>query len=189
MREWRTDADVLAASRCEPQVFIVIFDRHFAAISRYLGRRLRWPVAEELAAEVFATAFAARARYDVSRPDALPWLYGIAANAVRTHARREERELELVARAGADPAVTRIDSTDGVASGLESTLAKGLLRLSVDEREVLLLFAWADLGYEQIAEALGIPVGTVKSRLNRARAGVRAALAELEGTYEEVANG
>jgi len=74
-------------------------------------------------------------------------------------------------------------------AGLEPALAEGLLRLSADEREVLLLFAWADLGYEQIAEALAVPVGTVKSRLNRARAALRAALGDDALSLQEVSHG
>jgi RNA polymerase sigma-70 factor, ECF subfamily len=187
MVERRTDAEVLADSLVEPRAFMVVFDRHFAAIARYLGRRLRWTVAEELTAEVFATAFASRVRYDVRREDALPWLYGISANLLRAHARREERELELLARTAVDPVVTRLEWTDGVV-GLEPALAEGLLRLSLDEREVLLLFAWAELSYEQIAEALAVPVGTVKSRLNRARVALRAALGEAS-SLQEVSHG
>src|SRR6266540_2159415 len=139
MVERRTDAEVLADSLVEPRAFMVVFDRHFAAIAGYLGRRLRWSVAEELTAEVFATAFAGRFRYDVRRADALPWLYGISANLLRAYARREQRELELLARAAVDPIATTVESTAGVA-GLAPALAEGLLRLSVDEREVLLLF-------------------------------------------------
>jgi RNA polymerase sigma factor (sigma-70 family) len=188
MADRRTDAEVLAVSLVEPRAFMVVFDRHFGAIARYLGRRLRWSVAEELTAEVFATAFASRFRYDVRRADALPWLYGISANLLRAHARREERELELLARTAADPLASRFESTDELA-GLEPSLAAGLLRLSVDEREVLLLFAWADLGYEQIAEALAVPVGTVKSRLNRARGALRAALGDDASSLQEVSHG
>src|SRR5262245_20894772 len=189
MVDRRTDAEVLAASLAEPGVFMVIFDRHVGAIARYLGRRLPWPVAEDLAAEVFATAFSSRVRYDLRRADALPWLYGITANLLRAHARREERELEMLARTAFDPTVARIEPADGLASGLEPELADGLLRLSPDEREVLLLVAWADLTYEQVGEALAIPVGTVKSRLNRARATLRTGLSEYASAYEEVSHG
>src|SRR6266536_4950671 len=121
MADRRTDAEVLADSRAEPRAFMVIFDRHFAAIAGYLGRRLRWSVAEELTAEVFATAFAGRVRYDVRRADALPWLYGISANLLRAHARREERELELLARTAVDPVAPTLESTARVA-GLEPAL-------------------------------------------------------------------
>src|SRR5262245_17478149 len=168
MVEQGTDAELLAASLVEPRAFMVVFDRHFRAIARYLGRRLRWSVAEELTAEVFATAFASRSRYDVRRADALPWLYGISANLLRAHARREERELELLTRTAVDPVATRLESTDGV-PGLEPALAEGLRRLSFDEREVLLLFAWAELSCEQIAEALGVRRGAVEPRRNRGR--------------------
>jgi DNA-directed RNA polymerase specialized sigma24 family protein len=111
---------------------------------------------------------------------------GSVPTLLRAHARREERELELLARTAADPLASRFESTDELA-GLEPSLAAGLLRLSVDERE--LLFAWADLGYEQIAEALAVPVGTVKSRLNRARGALRAALGDDASSLQEVSHG
>jgi DNA-directed RNA polymerase specialized sigma24 family protein len=85
-----TDASLIAASVREPERFAVLFDRHFAAVHRYLQRRLGRDVAEELAAETFVTAFAGRLRYDGSRESARPWLFGIAANLVR-HQRRTER--------------------------------------------------------------------------------------------------
>jgi RNA polymerase sigma factor (sigma-70 family) len=188
MEDRRTDAEVLAASLAEPSAYMLIFDRHFGAIARYVGRRLRWPIAEELAAEVFTIAFASRARYDVRRADALPWLYGIAANLLRAHARREERDLSVLARTAFDPAAV-FEPADGLASRLEPRLADALLRLSRDEREVLLLVAWADLSYEQIAEALAIPVGTVKSRLSRARVQLRACLSENARACEGVSHG
>jgi len=113
MVERRTDAEVLADSLVEPRAFMVVFDRHFEAIARYLGRRLRWSVAEELTAEVFATAFAGRVRYDVRRADAPPWLYGISANLLRAHARREQRELELQARTRSIPSRRRSSRRPG----------------------------------------------------------------------------
>jgi RNA polymerase sigma factor (sigma-70 family) len=188
MVDRRTDAEVLALSLTEPRAFMAVFDRHFAAIARYLGRRLSWSVAEELTAEVFATAFANRSRYDCRRRDALPWLYGITANVLRAHARSEQRQLELLVRTALDPDAAEIEP-GGLGSALEPALAAGLLRLSIDEREVLLLVAWADLSYEQIGEALAIPVGTVKSRLNRARAALRVALEQDTSSLEEVSHG
>jgi RNA polymerase sigma-70 factor (ECF subfamily) len=103
MADRRTDAEVLAASLVEPRAFMVVFDRHFAATARYLGRRLRWSVAQELTAEVFATAFASRFRHDVRRADALPWCMESVPTCCALHARREERQLELLARTAAVP--------------------------------------------------------------------------------------
>ena len=190
MVDRRTDAEVIAASLAEPRAFMIVFDRHFGTIARYLGRRLSWSVAEDIVAEVFTVAFACRARYDLRRPDALPWLYGIAANLLHTRARMEQRELALLARTGVDPVTASSEPPDDLRFDLLPGIAEALLRLSVDEREVLLLVAWADLSYEQIAEALEVPIGTVKSRLNRARVALRAALAhETEDTFEEVSHG
>src|ERR1700742_4297338 len=96
--EARTDADAIAASLRDPDAFVAIFERHFAAISRYLRRRVGAAVADELAGEVFTTGFALRARYDLDRADALPWLYGIAANLLRADRRRESRLQEALGR-------------------------------------------------------------------------------------------
>lgn len=174
-----TDAQAIAASLTDADAFEAIFDRHFATISRYLRRRLTHTIADELAAEVFTTAFAGRRSYDLDRPDALPWLYGIAANLLRRHAREEERELHAYSRTGIDP----VAASDGeplerlLRRDLEPTLAQALMNLEAGDREALLLFAWANLSYDDIAYALELPVGTVKSRLNRARGNVRASLA------------
>ncbi|MEJ7567706.1 MAG: RNA polymerase sigma factor [Gaiellaceae bacterium] len=188
-----TDAEVIAASLTEADAFEAIFDRHFSAISRYLRRRLRHPIADELAAEAFTTAFAGRRSYDLDRPTALPWLYGIAANLVRRHARDEERELHAYSRTGIDPVVAS-DSEPLerlLRQDLEPRVAQALTDLDPGDREVLLLFAWANLGYEEIGCALVLPLGTVKSRLNRARGQVRASLESLFAapTEEEAVNG
>ena len=184
-----TDAQVISASLDTPQSFEAIFDRHFQRISRYLRRRLSPAVADDVAAEVFATAFARRQSYDVSRPDALPWLFGIAANLVRRHVRDEHRELAAYTLSGLvlEPAADT-EPVDGMLDReLESAIAEALMRLHAADREALLLFAWANLSYVEIATALEVPVGTVRSRLNRARGQVARALApHMEATKEAV---
>ena len=125
----------------------------------------------DLASETFTRAFAARRRYDALRGEERPWLFGIANNPLRRHYRDEERRLRALARLD----VRRDDAWPD-----EPRLADALGALSRDERDVLLLFAWADLTYEEIATALGLPVGTVRSRLHRARAQFRAALEREE---------
>ena len=171
-----SDADVITASRDEPAEFAAIFDRHFDAIHRYLARRVGSVLADDLASETFTIAFDIRGRYDVSRPDARPWLFGIATNLVRHHRRGEVRRLNAYARldraseTGAD--LDRIaDRLDAARAGKH--LAEALSRIPARDRDALLLFAWADLRYEEIAVALGIPVGTVRSRLHRARQRLR----------------
>jgi len=185
----RSDATAIAASLDEPRAFVAIFERHFEVIGRYLRRRLSETLADELTAEVFTTAFARRASYDLARPDARPWLYGIAANLLRAHARAEERELRALACAAADPTRSQAPA-DSPSTPLEPVLAGVLAALALGDREVLLLFAWGELTYEEIAHALELPVGTVKSRLNRTRALVRAAIStELPGLTKEAFHG
>jgi RNA polymerase sigma factor (sigma-70 family) len=80
---------------------------------------------------------------------------------------------------GDEPDVDRI-AARLTAQAARRELAAALARLSPDQRDVLLLHAWAELDYEQVAEALGVPVGTVRSRLHRARSVLRGALAADE---------
>ncbi len=170
-----SDAALIARSLAEPEVFSTIFDRHFAAIHRYLARRVGTQRADDLASQTFAVAFERRARFDVDVASARPWLFGIATNLMRNEARAERRLLAAVARLDAESAgdlqedvehtLARVDASrevDGVAGVLAG--------LDSDQRDVLLLHAWGNLSYEEIAQALSIPVGTVRSRLSRARA-------------------
>jgi RNA polymerase sigma-70 factor, ECF subfamily len=180
-----SDAGVIERSRDRPEAFAELYDRHAPAIFQYVARRLGRQAAEDLIAEAFLVAFRRRDRYDSSRPDARPWLYGIAANLIGKHRRAEVRMLRALARTGVDPL------TDGdaeraddriAAGGLRRELAGALAALPAENREVLLLVAWADLSYEEVGCALGIPIGTVRSRLSRARRRVRGELARLDRT-------
>jgi RNA polymerase sigma factor (sigma-70 family) len=178
------DAVILAASVGDPQAFATVFERHFAVIHRWLHRRVGAPLAEDLAAETFTRAFDRRATFDARHADARPWLFGIAANLVHDHRRSELRRLRALARverweAGAEDvatgAVARAD-----AAALGPAVAIALAQLRDEERDVLLLVAWAGLEYDEVARATGVPIGTVRSRLHRARRRLRAALGETE---------
>jgi RNA polymerase sigma-70 factor (ECF subfamily) len=174
-----SDAELIAASLREPGVFAGVFDRHYAAVAGFLRRRLERSLADELAAETFLRAFDGRGRYDVSRVDARPWLFGIASNLLARHRRGEARRLRAFARAGQMPGEERgLEDVDGRvdAAVLAPVLAAALSSLAAGDREVLLLYAWADLTYEEISVALGLQVGTVRSRLHRAREQVRGEL-------------
>jgi RNA polymerase sigma-70 factor (ECF subfamily) len=159
--------------------FDQVFESEYAPLRRYLYRRLGSSAADDLAAETFAIAFRRWDDVDASRP-VRPWLYGIAANLLRHHWRKERRMLRAYARSGRDPifgqdedaSVERAD-----AQGQKRALAAALVELRPVERDVLLLHAWADLTDAEIAEALSLPVGTVKSRLHRARERIRNRLA------------
>jgi RNA polymerase sigma factor (sigma-70 family) len=141
-----------------------LFEDHFDAIYGYLARRVGPDLGRDLAAETFTRGWATRKRFDPRRGEPRAWLFGIANNLLRRHYRDEERRLRAFARLG-------LPREEAVSD--EPQVAEALSVLSRDERDVLLLFAWADLSYEQIAEALALPVGTVRSRLNRARTRMR----------------
>jgi RNA polymerase sigma factor (sigma-70 family) len=159
------------------QGFTRLFDLHYPALHRYLHRRVGPVLAEDLAAQTFTEALHS---HDPARADPVPWLYGIAHNLLRRHHRQERRQLRAFARSSADLVVA--DDTDAIAARLDAAnqgpnLAAALAALNARDRDVLLLFAWAGLDYGGIASALGIPTGTVRSRLHRARRQVRARLA------------
>lgn len=181
------DATVIAQSQGLPERFAVLFDRYAPEIHRYAARRLGVAVADDVVADTFLAAFRQRDRYDSARRSARPWLYGIATNVIGRHRRAEARLYRALARTGVDPVVT--NHADGVvarvvAAGAQRQLAAALRRLSQGDRDVLLLVAWSDFSYDEVAAALGIPVGTVRSRLHRARRKVREALGGVDPTFE-----
>ncbi|MFE7446104.1 RNA polymerase sigma factor [Streptomyces chartreusis] len=170
------DADAVAGSLEQPELFARLYDRYAPDIHRYAARRLGETAADDITADTFLTAFRIRARYDRTRPSARPWLYGIAANLIGKQRRAEVRALRALARTGHDPvAASWVEDTDSRVAA-QGPLADALASLSAGDRHVLLLVAWADLTYQEVAEALDLPVGTVRSRLNRARRKVRTAL-------------
>lgn len=172
------DADLVLAN------FAALFDRHAVAIHRYLARRAGTGAADDLLAQTFLVAYERRGSYDRSRPDARPWLYGIAGNLLRRRWRDEVRQYQAWARTGVDPVAA--DHAGRVAEAVDAQsaaagLAGVLAALSRTDREVLLLVAWEELTYPEVAAALDIPIGTVRSRLHRARARIRAAVTPSEG--------
>jgi RNA polymerase sigma-70 factor, ECF subfamily len=170
-----SDAEVIGRSLDEPDAFGLIYDRHAATVLRFLGRRVGAEVAEGLVGELFRIAFERRKTFDASRVSALPWLYGIGSNLLLKHRRAEARRLRANARmAAADEAPDKRAGTAALdARLLFPRVADAIDALPDGEREALLLFAWEDLSYQSVAEALELPIGTVRSRLNRARAQLR----------------
>ena len=172
MTDPRSDADILARTAEEPELFAIVFDRHFGTIHRYLERRIGRDGADELSAEVFRIAFERRDRFRPVHQSALPWLYGLATNLLLKHWRRERRNMHALARLHSDgdagDDLGRADDrlTAGAARAL---LLQALAALPARDRDVVVLVAWEELNYEEVAAALGIPPGTVRSRLNRAR--------------------
>jgi RNA polymerase sigma-70 factor (ECF subfamily) len=170
-----SDAEVIGRSLAEPETFGLIYDRHAATLLRFLGRRAGARVAEGLVGELFRIAFERRKTFDASRASALPWLYGIGGNLLLKHRRAEARWLRASARmaGGRDAADRRASAAALDARLLFPRVADAIEALPDDEREALLLFAWEELSYQAVAEALEAPIGTVRSRLNRARARLR----------------
>src|SRR5262252_1299598 len=174
-----TDAAVIEKSWAEPEGCEASVRRYFGRIHQYLAARVGGRYADDLAAEVFTIAFAQRQRYDLARDCARPWLYGIATNLAGSHQRREQRRYRALARSDArlvapsdeDLVIDRVS-----ASAAGPALAAALASLDTGDRDVLLLVALADLSYTEVAQSLGIPYGTVCSRLNRARRRLRESL-------------
>ena len=167
----RTDAALLAASVREPDAFGEVFDRHVRVVHAYLARRLGDDHADDATAETFRIAFERRAAFDGARGEVRPWLLGIATNLVRRHARDEERRLRALGRIAPD------GTAPEPALPASPAVGAALAALEPGDRDVVLLVAWEDLSYEQVATVLDVPIGTVRSRLHRARQQLRAALA------------
>lgn len=178
-----SDNSLIEESLRDFERFGEIFDRHAQAIYRFLARRIGPDDAGDLLADVFLGAFEARVRYDGRHESALPWLYGISSNLLSKQFRRRASDrgrLERVSERD-DPH----DHAEAVTASVDAQvrlggMAKLLEELPAGERDALLLYAWEDLTYDEVAEALGIPVGTVRSRLNRARRRFRVATDEIE---------
>jgi RNA polymerase sigma-70 factor (ECF subfamily) len=180
-----SDAVVIEASRRDPELFAVLYDRYAAQLYRYAQRRVGAATAEDAVADAFAAAFARRDRYKAMREDARPWLFGILTNVMGLHRRREEAQYRAWARTPdavvGDSLADRV-SAEVTARAVRGRLGAALAELSTGDRDVLLLVAWGDLSYIEVAHALRIPVGTVRSRLNRARRKVREVLGGVDPT-------
>ncbi len=165
------DVRLLRRSLREPAAFDTLFVRHHVSIRRYLHARVgQAAAAEDLAAETFVRAFAARARFRDDGFGVRAWLFQIATNLLRDELRARSR------RARADGLREVADCVAAPGLPADPALAAQLRELPRPQLEVLLLHAWADLSYEEIATVLGVRVGTVRSRLHRARAQLRATL-------------
>lgn len=158
-----------------------LFRQYGQQLHRYCASRIGPAGAEDVVAEVFLVAHQRRERYDPAAGSTAAWLFGIATNLLRRHRRAEVRGFRALARTGVDPLAGHDELAERAAaradaSALAPRVAAALAALPRRQREVLLLYAVAQLEYREIAVALGIPVGSVRSSLHRARTKVRAAL-------------
>lgn len=176
-----SDAEIIAASQQDPELFGMIFRRHHAAVFKFAARRVGVDDAGDVAAEVFDRAFRIRRRYDTSKPNGLPWLYGIAANVVGDRLRQSKRHqyIHLFADVQIGPDDTAGADDRIVATQMAERLNRALRKLSKRDRETLLLYALEGLSYSEIARVLDIPTGTVGSRIHRARARILEEIPDL----------
>jgi RNA polymerase sigma factor (sigma-70 family) len=155
-----------------------LFDEHARSLYRYLARRAGDSIADDLVAETFLVALQSRQAYDPARASARSWLFGIATNLLLRHLRQERRNYRATARAAGASVVPEgheASVADRVDAGLRARqLAQALIALQPGDRDVLLMISWAEMDSHEVAEALDIPVGTVRSRLHRARRLLRA---------------
>ncbi|MES9538032.1 MULTISPECIES: RNA polymerase sigma factor [unclassified Actinomadura] len=178
------DEALLASSVRDGDRFTAVYDRHFADVHRYVAGRLGPQTADDVVAETFLAAFRRRAAFDPARGTVRPWLFGIATNLIAQHRRAETRRYRALAKVGADRDPGGHEDRVAArvtAEGMQPRLARALGGLSRKDRDVVLLVALSGLTHAEVAEALGVPYGTVGSRLNRARGKLRAAL-DTEGT-------
>lgn len=169
-----TDSEILARSRNSPSAFAELFERHSASVGAFVKRRIGADAAEDVLSETFLVAFRRRADFDTGWESARPWLLGIASRVLKKHRADEARQWRAAAASahregtshegGIDDATVRMDAATAIRE-----LAPRIAALSARDRETLLLYAWGGLTQEEVAAALGIPVGTVGSRLNRIR--------------------
>ncbi|WP_246019304.1 RNA polymerase sigma factor [Saccharothrix australiensis] len=160
--------------------FAELFDAHARRLRGYLAGRVGESTADDLVAETFLVALRRRHSYDPERAPVKGWLYGIATNLMREHLRRETRGrragLRSVGRPEPDHGAFVADRVD--AQRASAAIAQALTELRDEDRDALLLTSWAGLTPSEVAEAIGEPASTVRSRLHRVRTRLQALLTE-----------
>jgi RNA polymerase sigma factor (sigma-70 family) len=185
MESLLSNARILRDSVLEPAIFSSLYERHLRAVASYVATRIGPELSEDLAAEVFVHAFRKRAVFRDDHGSALPWLLGIANNLIADHRRAERRRLQTLQRlAAARPASSE---TSVVVLGPE--LVGALLCLPAADRDTLLLVVWGELSYAEAATALSVPIGTVRSRIARARQRLGAAIGQPADPEAPIVNG
>lgn len=168
-----SDADLVSMSVKDPDAFAEVFRRHARAVYAFCARRTGdLDLAEDLTSVVFLEAFRRRRKLQLSNTSALPWLLGVANNLTRNTQRSLRRYRSALSRvppptdraSAEDDAMDRTRAQDSLARAIEA-----LRPLSQAERDVVLLVLWSELSYADAASSLGIPIGTVRSRIFSAR--------------------
>ncbi|MGV9705434.1 RNA polymerase sigma factor [Streptomyces sp. NPDC003483] len=177
------DAQLTSAAD-DPAAFAPLVEKYSAALHGYFARRMPG-AADDLLAEVWLQAFAARRTFDASRGSARGWLFGVARNVLAGHARRTARAEALPGAQITDPWQAVDQRLD--AAALAPALRRALAELPAEEREVMLLVSWEQLTPAEAAAAVGVPAGTARSRLHRARGRLRERLAPVRSTGRNLA--
>ncbi|MDN3496069.1 sigma-70 family RNA polymerase sigma factor [Planococcus sp. APC 4015] len=188
-----TDSEIIRRSLADPRVFAELFDRHARVIGAYARQRSGADASQDILSETFLVAFRRRGSFELARESARPWLLGIATKLIARHRAAEAAQWRSIVAASSVIA-TGADDIEAAADRVDAwselrVLAPRIAGLSARDRDTLLLYAWGDLGYAEVAECLSVPVGTVRSRLNRVRRLLGDGRAELSLTGGEDSHG
>ncbi|MFD5039352.1 RNA polymerase sigma factor [Streptomyces sp. NPDC087894] len=175
------------------EAFAALYEEYARAVYNHAYRLTGdWSTAEEVLSETFLAAWRTRQAIEPEGDSLRPWLLGIATNKARNANRGRGRRLAFLARRPApEPVADIADATAGRVDDARRLAAvqRALGGLRRQEREVLVLCVWSGLDYAEAAEALGVPVGTVRSRLSRARTRLRRLTDEELGPAREARGG
>jgi RNA polymerase sigma factor (sigma-70 family) len=150
-----------------------LFDAHGQALYAYAARRLGSTLAEDIVADTFRSAIESAGRYDPAMGNERAWLFGITSNLIRRHWRTEQRRLAALIRSDGYP-IGYTDDYERVDTHQRTQrLVDRIGQLAPDDRDLLVLIAWEGFSNRDAAAVLGLPVGTVGSRLHRIRAVLR----------------
>jgi RNA polymerase sigma factor (sigma-70 family) len=166
------DDVLLARVKADGAAFVAVFERHSRPIFRFAAHRVGAAAAEDVLAETFVRAFERRHQAYTTEGSLRAWLHAIARNLIVDELRRQGRSARAQARLR--PPAEQEGPEVGIAA--DPALLSAVDALREEEREALLLLAWGELSYAEIAVVTGVAIGTVRSRLSRARHRVRAVL-------------
>jgi RNA polymerase sigma factor (sigma-70 family) len=180
-----TDAELIRHSLEDPEEFREVFERHYESVRRFAQRVVGRDAGEEIAAQTFLIAFQRRFTYDFGYRSARSWLFGIAYNVARHHLRAERSQHDLLARVPSEREATDPIETETLdAARLAPILRDALSKLREEQRSPFVLVALGELTYRETADVLAIPVGSVRSRIHRARATLRELLIDVRETLD-----
>ena len=182
-----SDAELIAglADGCEAS-FTAFYQRHADALYRFaLAVSASRAIAEEATQEVMLQVMQQPSQYDARRsPTARNWLYGLLRNHVRALLRRVPAD---AGPAGGEQAPARSAESEASWLQMQEGIGRAIATLPLDQREALVMCCLQDIDYAAAAGILGVPVGTVRSRINRARTALKVTFEAQQGVaLEEV---